>query len=308
MYYLNLTLFSLIVGLLGIFYRNILKEKNMILGPLFKVFDIMVNKGGFLKWLAYPLGYCIYCSTTWIAILGFLLVYRVIALEILIPIAISHIIVDIYCKYVLGDIYRKRLALAKELAEGVAAKKKQKFQPGCPTHEGPEEVVIPKPEYKSDSTRGGLGRSFTDREIETRKRTREARFKAEAEKRELNKKLIEAESELAALKFANLNGKIILDPAHSEDYSVVDPAHGKEAPGKRSPKIGTNHQDFVNSLPEECHFFSLEYLTEHYFPAFVSFIKHVREDNPESGDITKTQLLVYAIDADFNEHMEGAKI
>lgn len=278
MNYLNLALFSLIVGLLGIFYRNILKEKNMILAPLFSVLDKMVSRGGFLKWLAYPLGYCIYCSTTWIAIIGFIIVYRVIALEVLIPIAISHLVVDVYCKYVLGDIYRKRFALYRELLLEAKAEKKG-FAAGGIIHKESEEMVIPKPNYKSDSTQRAdpkEKRSFLSREL--------------AAKRDIEKRLIEAECEIARAKFEERAGKL------------------KEA-AKRSPKIDTTHQDFVNSLPDECYFFSrLGYLTEHYFPVFIPFIKYVRDDKPESGGITKGQLLAYAIDADFRAHMEGAKI
>lgn len=98
-YYIGLTFFSLIVGLLGIFYRNILKMPNMVFNPLYKILERMVNKGGFLKWIAYPLGYCIYCSTTWIAIIGFLLVYKRITLDILVPIAISHYVAIYFCKH-----------------------------------------------------------------------------------------------------------------------------------------------------------------------------------------------------------------
>lgn len=90
MYYSGLIFFSIVVGLTGIFYRNILKMPNMIFSPLYKVFEKMVSKGGFIAWIAYPLGYCIYCSTTWIAILGYIVVYRRISLDIMVPVSISH--------------------------------------------------------------------------------------------------------------------------------------------------------------------------------------------------------------------------
>jgi hypothetical protein len=78
----------------------------------------MVKRGGFLKWIAYPLGFCIYCSTFWISVILYFWVYGFrFSPEILVPIAISHIIIDMYCKYVLGDIYRKRRDLIKNNEE-----------------------------------------------------------------------------------------------------------------------------------------------------------------------------------------------
>ena len=55
-------------GLLGIFYRNCLKVEDMIFHPLYsKVFVPMIKSGNrFLHFIAYPLGFCIYCSTFWI--------------------------------------------------------------------------------------------------------------------------------------------------------------------------------------------------------------------------------------------------
>lgn len=64
-------LLGVIGGLLGIFYRNCLKVKDMIFYPLYsKVFVPMVKSGNrFLHFIAYPLGFCIYCSTFWITML-----------------------------------------------------------------------------------------------------------------------------------------------------------------------------------------------------------------------------------------------
>lgn len=69
-------LIGLAGGLLGIFYRDCLKPENMIFYKLYtNVFKIMVEKSRekdasafwkFLGFIAYPLGFCIYCSTTWI--------------------------------------------------------------------------------------------------------------------------------------------------------------------------------------------------------------------------------------------------
>ena len=64
-------LLGVIGGLLGIFYRNCLKVEDMIFHPLYsKVFVPMVKSGNrFLHFIAYPLGFCIYCSTFWITML-----------------------------------------------------------------------------------------------------------------------------------------------------------------------------------------------------------------------------------------------
>jgi hypothetical protein len=96
-FYTGLVFFSIIVGLLGIFYRNLLKMPGMVFNPIYRVFEKMVSKGGILKFIAYPLGYCIYCSTTWIGIIGYGIIYRTISFDILVPIAISHYIVMYYC-------------------------------------------------------------------------------------------------------------------------------------------------------------------------------------------------------------------
>lgn len=68
---LEFMLLGVIGGLLGIFYRNCLKVKDMIFYPLYsKVFVPMVKSGNrFLHFIAYPLGFCIYCSTFWITML-----------------------------------------------------------------------------------------------------------------------------------------------------------------------------------------------------------------------------------------------
>ena len=64
-------LLGVIGGLLGIFYRNCLKVEDIIFYPLYsKVFVPMVKSGNrFLHFIAYPLGFCIYCSTFWITML-----------------------------------------------------------------------------------------------------------------------------------------------------------------------------------------------------------------------------------------------
>lgn len=84
---------GLIGGLLGLFYRNILKGKDMIFAPIYRILSFWVEQKkygqdwreeaeaeGFnfrlwnlLGWIAYPLGYCIYCSTFWISLFLYIL-------------------------------------------------------------------------------------------------------------------------------------------------------------------------------------------------------------------------------------------
>lgn len=123
---------GLMAGLLGLFYRNCLKKKGMIFYPLYlrlsrwvddaefcRDYPIEAEEEGydleysqFLGWIAYPLGYCIYCSTTWISILMFLIYmasYEVlfswhwVLLGMLSVIGISHLVVLISCQYILSS-------------------------------------------------------------------------------------------------------------------------------------------------------------------------------------------------------------
>lgn len=65
---LEFMLIGLIGGLLGIFYRNCLKVENMIFYPIYRniLIPMAFGRNKFLAWIAYPLGYCCYCSTFWI--------------------------------------------------------------------------------------------------------------------------------------------------------------------------------------------------------------------------------------------------
>lgn len=219
MYYLNLGLFGLTVGLLGIFYRNVLKEKDMILQPLNRVFEAMVEKGGFLKLIAFPLGYCIYCSTTWIAVIGYGLVYKKLSFEVFIPIAVSHIIVDYYCKYVLGDIYRKRLKLYKELKD----KKPGNFKPGGAMYDQEDKRTIGE-------------RIRSDLREANRKRREEAeeynRMVLEAIEKEEKERLIEASEQVAD----------IMDRMKEFEQDL------REAEERVGIKMQTKYQDFVEEV------------------------------------------------------------
>lgn len=68
----GLILESMLIGIVsafvGIFYRYSLSY-NAIFGRVGKFLDSLENKGGFKGWIANPLGACVYCSTTWIAII-----------------------------------------------------------------------------------------------------------------------------------------------------------------------------------------------------------------------------------------------
>lgn len=120
-------LLGVVGGLLGIFYRNCLKAKNMIFNDLyFNVFKPWVDKvknyakgytdvaptrlERFLAWIAYPLGYCIYCSTTWITFFIcaiYLSIYEVnydwqyIVIGIIAASGMQHIIVTSACRWLI---------------------------------------------------------------------------------------------------------------------------------------------------------------------------------------------------------------
>ena len=105
-------LIGFIGGLLGIFYRNYLKVENMIFNKLYtKVFVPMVNSGNrFLSFIAYPLGFCIYCSTTWITFfLCALWLYNwqslpdwnLIVIGVLAATGVQHLVVCCACRFLI---------------------------------------------------------------------------------------------------------------------------------------------------------------------------------------------------------------
>ena len=118
-------LLGVVGGLLGIFYRNCLKSKNMIFNSFyFNVLKPWVNRvqkwekigepptkwQEFLAWIAYPLGYCIYCSTTWITFFIcaiFLSLYEVcydwqyIVIGIIAASGMQHLVVAISCRFLI---------------------------------------------------------------------------------------------------------------------------------------------------------------------------------------------------------------
>lgn len=109
---LEFMLIGFIGGLLGIFYRNCLKVENMIFNKLYtKVFVPMAESdNGFLSFIAYPLGYCIYCSTTWITFFLCLLFltswdslpkWQDIVIGIIAAEGVTHLIVCISCRFLI---------------------------------------------------------------------------------------------------------------------------------------------------------------------------------------------------------------
>lgn len=105
-------LIGFIGGLLGIFYRNCLKVENMIFNKLYtKVFVPMANSSNrFLSFIAYPLGYCIYCSTTWITFflcLIFLTSWEVlpkwqdIVIGVIAASGVQHLVVCAACRWLI---------------------------------------------------------------------------------------------------------------------------------------------------------------------------------------------------------------
>lgn len=123
---------GIISGLLGFYYRNLLKGDGMLLQSLYDKFNCWVEvdvfcktyptiakeehyniyKWAILSWIAHPLGYCIYCNTTWIAIILYT-IYMVswdstpswhwVLIGLLTVISISHFIVVIIGKWVLPN-------------------------------------------------------------------------------------------------------------------------------------------------------------------------------------------------------------
>jgi len=103
---------GLIGGLLGIFYRNCLKVEDMIFFPLYmKVFRPWAKGNNpILRFITYPLGYCIYCSTTWITfILCFLYLsaweclpqWQDIVLGVVFASGVQHLIVASACRWLI---------------------------------------------------------------------------------------------------------------------------------------------------------------------------------------------------------------
>ena len=125
---IEFTLIGIIGGLLGMFYRNCLKPKGMIfnfiyygyLKPWAEYYEDLEESGleyketffrSFLAWIAKPLGYCIYCSTTWITFIlcGLYLLsweilpgWQYIVLAVITASVVQHLIVVISCRWLIN--------------------------------------------------------------------------------------------------------------------------------------------------------------------------------------------------------------
>lgn len=103
-------LIGFIGGIFGIFYRNCLKVKNMIFNPLYRILLKMTKMNKVMRFIAYPLGYCIYCSSTWITIfLSIIYLSTLYNIEwqdivlILIPsMGMQHLVVLIGCRFLIS--------------------------------------------------------------------------------------------------------------------------------------------------------------------------------------------------------------
>lgn len=103
-------LIGMIGGFMGIFYRTCLKAKNMIFNFWYDILSKMVSKGGILKFIAYPLGYCIYCSTTWITFILCAiqissmneLIWQDIVIIVTSSSGMQHLVVAIACRFLIS--------------------------------------------------------------------------------------------------------------------------------------------------------------------------------------------------------------
>jgi len=124
---LEFILLGITGGLLGLFYRNCLKPSGMIfnwwyykvLKPWAEYEDTLQDLGIAYKlsfidkvkaFVAYPLGYCIYCSTAWITFFlcaiylsgwSILPTWQIIVIGVLLATGIQHIIVLCACRWII---------------------------------------------------------------------------------------------------------------------------------------------------------------------------------------------------------------
>lgn len=107
---------GLIGGIFGIFFRNCMKVKNMIFNWWYKILRSWVERKdeskirGFIAWISYPLGYCIYCSTTWITIFICMIYlsgmselprWQDITMIFISAMGVQHLVVSIACRFLI---------------------------------------------------------------------------------------------------------------------------------------------------------------------------------------------------------------
>lgn len=120
---LEFILLGLAGGLLGIFYRDCLKHRDMIFHKLYsKVFKAFGQRNlgkkmpqqfeKFLGWIAFPLDFCIYCSTTWITIFISILYlsawdslpkWQDIVIGMTLALGVQHLIVASACRWLINN-------------------------------------------------------------------------------------------------------------------------------------------------------------------------------------------------------------
>lgn len=115
-------------GLLGLFYRNCLKAKGMlfnwlyygILKPWAEIEDDLYDNEcismkptrwqRLLAFIAYPLGYCVYCSSTWITFFlcaiylsgwEILPTWQTIVIGVVMASGVQHLIIVCTCRWIL---------------------------------------------------------------------------------------------------------------------------------------------------------------------------------------------------------------
>ena len=126
--FVEFALLGIVGGLLGIFYRNCLKVEDMIFHWWYRILKVWVlysevicNEEGcheptlwrkFLGFIAYPLGFCIYCSTTWITFFIIALYlstweilpnWQMIVIGTLLSTGVQHLIVICSCRWIISN-------------------------------------------------------------------------------------------------------------------------------------------------------------------------------------------------------------
>lgn len=126
---LEFILLGIAGGLLGIFYRNCLKLRGMIFNWLYygilkpwaeyyedmEERDYVIEKSfgrNLLAFIAYPLGYCVYCSTTWITFFLCAIYlsgweslpnWQTIVIGVLLATGIQHLIIVCSCRWIIHN-------------------------------------------------------------------------------------------------------------------------------------------------------------------------------------------------------------
>lgn len=122
---LDFFILGIIGAMLGIFYRNCLKSRNMIFNSLYyEVFKPIAElpedvleagytpkfKDKLLSFIMFPLGYCVYCSTFWITLILCILYlsawevlpkWQDITIGIIAAEGVQHYVLMVTCRFIL---------------------------------------------------------------------------------------------------------------------------------------------------------------------------------------------------------------